>query len=294
MSLQKTKNSCALCHAYLFEEDDVVYCPVCGAPHHRECYNSIGDCALHETHGTENQYDLLKAKEKMQENKKAVTEAAENSTQNGDAYTPGDEIFRGLPPLDFLGGVPADAVIEDGVTAKEARNFVISNTARYIPKFMRLSKDRKASFNFMSFFFPCEWMLSRKMYKFGIITGVLLIISTLLTFPLQSALYNLGFSSLETVSEIFEFAADNVYKINYAILIAAFLGEIFNFTIRIVVGILGDWWYKKHTISKIKDIKQNSDDIAEDFRKQGGVNIFLFMLGVLVLQYLPSLIFTFL
>ena len=42
MSQNENKISCAVCNAYLFEEDDVVYCPVCGAPHHRECYNSIG------------------------------------------------------------------------------------------------------------------------------------------------------------------------------------------------------------------------------------------------------------
>ena len=63
MSQKEINKSCALCHAYLFDEDDVVYCPVCGAPHHRECYNSIGHCALESTHGTENQYDLLKEKE---------------------------------------------------------------------------------------------------------------------------------------------------------------------------------------------------------------------------------------
>ncbi|MBR6741280.1 MAG: hypothetical protein IKL93_00900, partial [Clostridia bacterium] len=70
MSLQNKDQHCALCHAILFPEDDVVYCPECGAPHHRECYNGINHCALEEFHGTENQYDKLKrAAEEMEAEK---------------------------------------------------------------------------------------------------------------------------------------------------------------------------------------------------------------------------------
>ena len=165
MKLNETENSCALCHAYLFEDDDVVYCPVCGAPHHRECYNALGHCALESTHGTEKQYDILKANEKSDKEKHHPNIVVGEEEAKNDVYTPGDEIFQNLPPMDFLGGVPADYIIEDGVTAKEARNFVISNTQRYIPKFKKLSKENKVSWNFMAFLFPCEWLLSRKMYK---------------------------------------------------------------------------------------------------------------------------------
>ena len=48
--------SCPVCHAYLFDEDDVVICPVCGAPHHRDCYAHVGHCALEHLHGTDEQY----------------------------------------------------------------------------------------------------------------------------------------------------------------------------------------------------------------------------------------------
>ena len=53
MSLNDKGSSCVRCHAYIFPEDDIVYCPICGAPHHRECYNTLGHCALEELHGTE-------------------------------------------------------------------------------------------------------------------------------------------------------------------------------------------------------------------------------------------------
>ena len=41
MSIRTEEEQCVVCHAYLFSDDDVVYCPECGAPHHRECYNGI-------------------------------------------------------------------------------------------------------------------------------------------------------------------------------------------------------------------------------------------------------------
>ena len=58
MSLNIEDKQCQLCNAYLFEDDDVVFCPECGAPHHRECYNSLGHCALEHLHGTDQQYSV--------------------------------------------------------------------------------------------------------------------------------------------------------------------------------------------------------------------------------------------
>ncbi len=290
MSQNKTQPSCVLCNAYLFEEDDVVYCPVCGAPHHRECYNSMGRCALEATHGTENQYDLLKKKTE------AAPKAAPviNNAQTADSYTPGDEIFENLPPMDFLGGVPADFEIEKDVTAKEARNFVISNTHRYIPKFTEISPKNKSSWNFMAFFFPCEWLLSRKMYKKGIIIGIFVIISTLATLPLNNTLLNLGFLDVKTYNEMSQLIINNLASIHWASLLLALLGSILSLVLRLVVAMLGDFWYRSHVIEKIKEIKETSDDIAEDYRRHGGVSFFMFLIGLLATQYLPSIIALFL
>ena len=65
-------------------------------------------------------------------------------------------------------------------TAEQARKFVLTNTHRYIPKFAVMNPKNKASWNWMSFLFPCGWFLSRKMYKSGIVIGLLSIIATVL------------------------------------------------------------------------------------------------------------------
>lgn len=42
---------CPVCDKDFIQDDDVVVCPECGTPHHRDCYDSIGHCANIEKHG---------------------------------------------------------------------------------------------------------------------------------------------------------------------------------------------------------------------------------------------------
>lgn len=286
MSIQNKGISCALCHAYLFDEDDVVYCPECGAPHHRECYNSIGKCALETFHGTENQYD--KVKRAMEEQEKADKESEQEK-----AEPQTEENFEtpfGFAPVDFLGGVKPDTVIEDGVTAKEAARFVMSNTMRYIPKFAR---GRKASWNFLAFLTPCGWFLSRKMYKIGIIAGALQLISSLLTLPYQNVLINLGITGSMYSPEFAQSIAQNIDKFSPLVILALLIGGLISSALSVLSGIFGDWLYRKHVVDTVREIKQNSEDIEADFRKKGGINFFLFFVGLFGLQYILTFIAAF-
>ncbi len=43
---------CPVCGEKFKDGDDIVTCPVCGTPHHRECYNKIGHCANEDKHAT--------------------------------------------------------------------------------------------------------------------------------------------------------------------------------------------------------------------------------------------------
>lgn len=321
MSLVYSGESCVYCKAKLFDEDDVVYCPVCGAPHHRECYNALGHCALEQLHGTENEYSREKELEEVQkaEEKAKIAEEEkvkeETSEENSSEAEPenvrckmcGEEYPYKNPScpkcgapnfvringtvFDFLGGVPAEQKIAEDITAEDARKFVISNTHRYIPKFVQLEGKRKRSWNWMAFLFPSCWSLSRKLYKIGIITSVLLIIATLLIYPFYSKLfvggvYDSGISSSDLVARFYE-----AFDLPSAI--AAIIGFAINITVRILTGIYGDYWYKNYTISSIKKIRLESTDFELDYRKKGGVSIFLFFLGYLLINYLPQIILSF-
>lgn len=41
---------CVHCQHNFEEEDDIVVCPECGAPSHRNCYKELGHCALADRH----------------------------------------------------------------------------------------------------------------------------------------------------------------------------------------------------------------------------------------------------
>ena len=307
MSLNTEGVSCVRCHAYLFPEDDIVYCPVCGAPHHRECYNQLGHCALEEFHGTDRQYDKVKAREEEQ----AAAEMP-NTGENAEGlitcqmcHEKYDFALNACPKcgapniakaggsfvnFDFLGGVPADYDIGDGITADEAKRFVAANTPRYIPKFAVLNAKNKLSWNWLAFLFPCGWMLSRKMYKNGIIAGLLTVISSLFYLPFMNAINNLGTTPGETQAQIMQSIYEHLPKMGAAVIAALLAGFVLNIAVRISSALFGDYLYKQYAISSIKTIRAESEDMDYDYRKKGGVNIFLFLLGTMAVQYLPALI----
>ncbi len=308
MSLNDVKEKCALCGAYLFSDDDVVYCPDCGAPHHRDCYNSIGHCALESTHGTESQYQ--KPQKQDEEAEVKVEADTINCGMCGEAY---DKNLNNCPKcnapnfakvgggrfmaFDFMGGVPAEMDLGSGVTAAEAKKFVMTNTQRYIPKFAGFNAGKKTSWNWLAFLFPCGWALSRKMYLLGSILGALQIALTMLSAPLTLALEAYDFSSAQNYMEISQLVAQTVVndinKIGVWVVAIAAAGVIFNLLLCIITGIFGDLWYKKHAIKTICEIKQNGEDTAVKYIKSGGVNLWLGWLGIMVIEYLPSIILVF-
>lgn len=43
---------CPVCGKTFTAEDDIVVCPICGAPYHRHCYAEVGKCVYEDKHGT--------------------------------------------------------------------------------------------------------------------------------------------------------------------------------------------------------------------------------------------------
>ena len=44
---------CPICQQPFQQNDDIVVCPECGAPYHRECYQAHGHCVFEEKHGSD-------------------------------------------------------------------------------------------------------------------------------------------------------------------------------------------------------------------------------------------------
>lgn len=200
--------SCPVCGQAFQPSDDIVVCPQCGAPHHRECYAKVGHCALADKHGTEqewcrqehpfekaptkecprchakNEEDALYCKEcgqSLHYYSKAVGEqptepAGASQTppyQNTPPFWgpfPGANPQGAYPgnPMDPLGGVAPNEQF-DGVDAQDMAKTVRTNTRYYLPVFARYKLTNQCRFNFAAFLFGGAWFLFRKMYLPGIL-----------------------------------------------------------------------------------------------------------------------------
>lgn len=308
MSLQKERQSCVVCKAYVFEEDDVVYCPTCGAPHHRECYDSVGRCALENLHGTSEQY--VPPVSKKQENETSVKENTQNITHNKNSVNVCMHCMRkidtdakvcpycGRPvangryfSFDLSGGVSDDTDL-GGIKAGKVREFVVVNTRRYLPRFLDFKEGSKQSFNWFAFLIPQGWFLSRKMYKAGALVFTILLALQIFLFPLNTVLNQNVFTDYnEVMLYIMEYLNECLATGNYLPIIAVMIGTLGPVVLRIICGCFADKIYFKHVKERVKDM-ENSDLSAEEYNhKYGGVSILAGLIGIMAFNYLPNIIF---
>ncbi|MBR6502758.1 MAG: DUF2628 domain-containing protein [Clostridia bacterium] len=298
MSLDYGKEKCAICGAYLFEDDDVAHCPECGAPHHRECYLSLGHCGLAEFHGTENQYkkpESTTQKEPEAEDVVFCGRCGEKYKKDAPACpkcnTPnmlsmGSRAFT----IDLMGGVPEDTDLGNGVTAKEAKQFVAGNTHRYLPKFLKFKYGKKASWNWLAFLTPCGWLLSRKMYILGAIIGAIQVALTMLSIPFTVAVNQLDLSETKGYFQVANIIRENISTIGVPVIVLALVGGLLAILLSVLFGVFGDYIYRNKVISNVSEIKKSDLDQELAFRKKGGVNFFIGVLGYFLVGELPTIL----
>lgn len=306
MSINLEGQQCPVCKAYLFEDDDVVFCPECGAPHHRECYQKIGHCALSEFHGTEQEYSRTKKEETGQPEQEENKQSAQTVTCYF-CYEEYPRDYKNCPHcghlnaagmggagFDPLGGVPADFEIDGGVNAKEAAKFVMSSSNRYMPKFAKFKAGGKISWNWAAFLLPEGWALHRKMYKSGILAILLIVAAGILMIPFSeeynsiiSAFSGQGQLTADTYSQMLS----QLLTISSSAKILSCVAACLELATRFFFALFGDYLYYRHTVATLREIKENeSEDKNEQIMKRGGSNLLLLIAGILATSYLPSLI----
>lgn len=308
MSLSVEGQTCPVCHAYLFDEDDIVYCPVCGAPHHRTCYQAVGHCALEDKHGTPEQY-TRPVDETPKTEPRPESRAVEHCRGCGRPLDPTANICpycrtpRNITPpggeefgvrIDLLGGVPPETKIEDA-TAEEVRQFTLLNSQRYVPKFASLSKKNKVSWNWAAFLLPHGWLFFRKMYKQGILVSLLMIASAICALPLTVAAQQFITEDVRTSYQLASLIMENLSQIGVFPILMLFVGSAISLGTRIVCGLFGDYLYRGHTLAKIREIKsQDNDDLAAELGRRGSANPLMFAVGIMAVSWVPNLIAMFL
>lgn len=150
---------CPVCNNKFTDDDDVVVCPECGIPHHRDCYFSNGGCFNEEKHNsTENVSEAYK---------QDVAEEIEAIPVEPDGFQDKKEEERN----EFFKNVSFNPSSTPLIGGKHGYLFEIAvgkNQRYYIPRFMLMDKfNRSFNWNFFAFLFPLSWTLYRKMYKFA-------------------------------------------------------------------------------------------------------------------------------
>ncbi len=192
--LDYTEYTCPVCHRPFGAQDDVVVCPHCGAPHHRQCWQDAGQCAFADTHGTAEQW------------RPAVRRGDDDAVVCGNCgfVNPreaeicgkcGHTLEEELPPSPAEQQPPVDAgvfysefspyigIAPDsmmyGEKAMDIATYLGPRSGFYLSRFhfMRMSKTKK-SWNWAAALFPATWLLYRKMYKaFAVALGILLLMA---------------------------------------------------------------------------------------------------------------------
>lgn len=265
MSIYENK-ICPVCKKEFENGDDIVVCPECGTPHHRECYDLIGHCVNKGLHQSNyNYYEDTKPIE----SKKADNEGEYYSASSEDK---GEE--KASIPNPFVATVENeyennkekidDAEISDIAVA------VKINQRRFIDKFKKIDETgKKAGWNWSAFIFGSFYLLYRKMYRLGIgffsVIIALIFGSSTLMYKLapefvkmSASLYELLLSGSTPTNEQLEAMTNCADAKNAVMICYAMIGIIF--IIHIIIGIIADNCYKKHIIEIVKTINKQFED----------------------------------
>ena len=293
------KKQCAFCHAILFEDDDIVYCPECGAAHHRECYNSLGHCARAQLHGTpEAEIDYSEPQPEQESAQQAPP------FEQPSAFGGGQMPFSDFAPFQYAcGGVDPQGDIE-GRSVTDIAAYVKINTRRYMPKFQQLSSRKsKTDWNWGAFIFSYGWLTYRKCHLQSFVTMLFTLFSYLMMVPLtahfQSALYPyLSMTRQEmydNYAAIYE-SMFNAFKSATPLMwILCALGVLCVIAIHVFLGLRGDKIYMSHVLQKIDKIN-NTDTLINKLQlimASGGINPFLAYIVINIMSIIFSYIVAF-
>lgn len=167
---------CPVCEESFKENDDVVVCPDCGTPHHRDCWKKNGRCFNEEKHGKEITLPLAET----DENEKKI-EVINEEIKLPETIETIEDIPIELRQK-FLDNNPElknllELSEEREKTNKIGSEFVSSyraavgnNASNYVIKFKFLDKKTSKYFwNGAAFLVPLGWSVYRKMYKLAAI-----------------------------------------------------------------------------------------------------------------------------
>lgn len=290
--LKYERQNCVHCGREFAKNDDIVVCPICGTPHHRECWADGNGCGNSFRHQEGYVYKNPNQPEDDGKTEKCLfcgNENPENALvchKCGADLTKGDSaqgggMHGGIPFMSFDFTPPKspyeDSTEEiDGQPVSKIAKRVFVKTDYYIPRFRKLSRRKlPISWNWAAFFMPtCVWFYYRKCYLAGTLAAVFDIVI--------QCLFN-GFLTQLTELTMLGYAADEqvisaLQSLIFSPTGLAFLGASLGF--RILMGLSGNALYKA----------QIMNDLRKEKETVGGTNLIAPLLGYFLFNNLTMII----
>lgn len=301
---------CPVCTGTFHGEADIVVCPVCGTPHHRQCWVNHGGCANAQRHGAGFSWQPARHAAGAAHDPQAsdpnaglgeICPVCGRNNPKNTLFCPGcgTSLAGGAqrqqaPPF---AGNPFFAPAYDGqqtiqgLSAAEVAQVVRLNTATYIPRFLRMEgKKAPVSFNWAAFLFSPFWFFYRKMYAVGaVLLSVLFALSLAFAPALSQAYDELAQYTQSAASQVEKggtadpAAAQKVLASAHVQATMIFMGiELF---MMIVAGFLANPLYRRYTVTKAKAARELPEPLEKEMylRKKGGVSFWT--VGVAYLAY---------
>ena len=316
-------NKCPVCDKYFHADDDIVVCPDCGTPHHRDCYEAVGHCKNEALHGTGYDYNddsenntnsnVVICRSCGKENEKGAffckfcaaplskvdENRANTSDTSGSAGGAQNANPFAAPFMDPMGGVASETDMGDGVTAGELAKYVKQNTPYFMRVFNNIQQFNRSRFSFVGALFGGGYLLYRKMYSLGTILttiqAAMLILSAYIEIHYASVYENAVRSTSSYMSQWLDYF-NYLAKENNFVLFLPFIMTVVTLIIRITIGLTVNRMYFKHCKQQIAWMKADEESRAMAdtlLQTRGGVNMPLaisLLITNILIRYLPSII----
>ncbi|MBQ3005225.1 MAG: DUF2628 domain-containing protein [Clostridia bacterium] len=285
---------CPVCDNIFAEGEDIVVCPECGTPFHRECWNNEGRCINEDKHGEfvwSPKKDIIEVEPLSSADSTISKLCPVCSSRNDENATVckscGHTLSDDEPKIftDFQGfgqNAPDSDKEIDGVKASKIIRYVQINYHRYLDKF-----SKKFSFNWAAFFFNPFWFFYRKLYYVGgIFIGIQLLISILIAFFMNRlGLTEVMVSYMEAASsgsvEAMQTALLSLepYMTEFSVL--ALISALPN----IIVGFIADRIYKRKAFKDIKKIDESGEAVNPLSLAKHGAGVSILAAGLSYIGY---------
>ncbi|MDR1733759.1 MAG: DUF2628 domain-containing protein [Oscillospiraceae bacterium] len=300
---------CVWCRQGLHpDEEDVVVCPDCGAPQHKECWKANGGCAYHAEHGDylwKPSVEPTEPEPSLQNEPNSricpvcgspcKPETAVCPTCGTDFLVWANEVQeramqmrlppQEMPPLTVNGRtLHADDEI-DGCRVEEIGVHVrgsLKKVERYAAVF---EKNRLVGWNWAAFFFGTYWFFFRKIWRPALLLAGISLVVLLALNPLQNALYEKLLPVQESYTESFNAAVETNDTAEVQAAVNTFLTDVkqvlkesrlyiglnigFWVVLHLCCGLFGDKCLRDKIWKDILDAHEDTATVKQESDRQG-------------------------